>query len=176
MTADVITLPTPERLRKDKIEVAREQIQDKKGNIGRPFHVLDMLSLMEGVGSISKSMHAAGVRFMDDFSKAQLVTLKAADMGRLPGGGQTNLAHSVASARDRVWDALLTLGGMTSPAGCLAWHVLGEQQNLNRWALERGWVGRPIDPRAANGILIGALGTLLAHYDKIDGPTRSGIA
>ena len=76
MTAELITLPTPERLRKDKIEVAREQIQDTKGDIGRPFHVLDTLSLMEGVGSISKSMHAAGVRFMDDFSKAQLVTLR----------------------------------------------------------------------------------------------------
>jgi hypothetical protein len=67
-------------------------------------------------------------------------------------------------ARREVWNAVLAVGGLSSPGGSCLWHVVGWEKSLKEWALEQGWSGRRVSQEAASGILIGALGTLEAHY------------
>jgi hypothetical protein len=49
------------------------------------------------------------------------------------------------------------------PAGSSVWHVVGLQRSVREWAMRQGWGGRPVDHKAAAGILIAALGVLAAH-------------
>jgi hypothetical protein len=58
---------------------------------------------------------------------------------------------------------LRPLGGIPSPEGSCVWHVVGLQRNVREWALRQGWGGRPVDHKAAAGILIAGLGVLAAH-------------
>jgi hypothetical protein len=52
--------------------------------------------------------------------------------------------------------------GISSPAGpCRGAHRL--QRSVREWAIRHGWGGRPVDHKAAGGILIAALGVLAAH-------------
>ena len=55
------------------------------------------------------------------------------------------------------------LTGISSPAGSCVWHVVGLQRSVREWAMRQGWGGRPVDHKAAAGILIAALGVLAAH-------------
>ena len=55
------------------------------------------------------------------------------------------------------------LGGISSPAGSCVWHVVGLQRSVREWAMRQGWGGRPVDHKAAAGILIAGLGMLAAH-------------
>jgi hypothetical protein len=70
----------------------------------------------------------------------------------------------IETARRAVWEAILAVGGLGSPAGSCLWHVLGWESSLKEWALERGWSGRRVSQEAASGILIAALGALEAHF------------
>ena len=56
------------------------------------------------------------------------------------------------------------LGGISSPAGSCVWHVVGLQRSVREWAIRQGWGGRPVDHKAAAGILIAGLGMLAGHY------------
>jgi hypothetical protein len=67
-------------------------------------------------------------------------------------------------ARERVWRAIVAVGGPRSPGGSCLWHVIGWERSIKEWALEQGWNGRRISQEAASGILISALGALEAHY------------
>ena len=76
------------------------------------------------------------------------------------GGGQIEVA------RTAVWNAVLAVGGLGSPAGSVLWHVVGWEKSLKEWALEQGWSGqRQVSQEAAAGMLIAALGVLEAHYE-----------
>ena len=160
-----IVAPTVERGQHDPVEREARQIVDAHGNIGNPFRVVDVLTMMFRRGTITDAMTVAGYRFRDDFSLGGLVGLRAAPLIRIGGGGQGD-APTVRqqAARDRVADALLAAGGRTSPAGACLWHVVGEGMNMREWAMREGWTGRPLKRETAAGILIGALGMLVAHY------------
>jgi hypothetical protein len=67
-------------------------------------------------------------------------------------------------ARRRVHKSLEALGGISSPAGSCVWHVVGLQRSVREWAIRQGWGGRPVDYKAAGGILIAGLGMLAAHF------------
>jgi hypothetical protein len=43
------------------------------------------------------------------------------------------------------------------------WHVVGLQRSVREWAMRQGWAGRPVDHKAAAGILIAGLGMLAAY-------------
>jgi hypothetical protein len=43
------------------------------------------------------------------------------------------------------------------------WHVVGLQRSVREWAMRQGWGGRPVDHKAAAGILIAGLGMSAAH-------------
>ena len=138
----------------------------------RPARFVDTVAAMERRGSITPGMAEAARRFHKQFCLAQLDPLKAVDIGRertprSEGGfqhfGGTPGAR-IEVARTAIWNAVLAVGGLGSPCGSVLWHVVGWQQSLKGWALERGWNGRHVSQEAASGILIGALGTLEAHY------------
>jgi hypothetical protein len=61
-------------------------------------------------------------------------------------------------------EALQAFGGLSSPAGSCLWHVVGLQRSVREWAIRQGWCGRPVEQKAAVGILITALGVLVAHF------------
>jgi hypothetical protein len=67
---------------------------------------------------------------------------------------------------------MAALGGISSPAGSCVWHVVGLQRSVHNWAIRQGWGGRPVDHKAAGGILIAALGVLAAHlgYGRVKLP------
>lgn len=157
--------PTPERASHDPVERVPDAIADERGASGQPFRALDVLARMERHGSITPAMRQAGECFRDDFILAHFEALRSADMGRVPSRGEpTRIGGSVMAARERVWQAVKMLGGLTSPCGCCAWHVLGLQETLMEWAVFEGWRGRPVHQSTASGLLIGALGLLEHHY------------
>jgi hypothetical protein len=75
----------------------------------------------------------------------------------------TDLNERQLDARRRVYKALETLGGISSPAGSCVWHVVGLQRSVREWAMRQGWGGRPVRQEQAQGILVAALGVLAAH-------------
>jgi hypothetical protein len=65
---------------------------------------------------------------------------------------------------------MAALGGISSPAGSCVWHVVGLQRSVRDWAIRQGWGGRPVDHKAAAGILIAALGC----WRRTQGTVRRG--
>lgn len=125
---------------------------------------------MQRRGSITAGMRQAGEDFRARFAVAQLDPLRAVDLSRLrmgqrslrPDGEGPGLR--IEAARNAVWRAIQAVGGIASPAGSCAWHVLGWERSVKEWALEQGWSGRRVSQEAASGILVAALGALEAHF------------
>jgi hypothetical protein len=67
-------------------------------------------------------------------------------------------------ARRRVHQAMAALGRIGSPAGSCVWHVVGLQRSVREWAMRQGWGGRLVRQEQAQGILVAALGMLVAHF------------
>jgi hypothetical protein len=44
------------------------------------------------------------------------------------------------------------------------WHVVGLQRSVREWAIRQGWGGRRVRQEQAQGILVAALGMLVAHF------------
>lgn len=84
----------------------------------------------------------------------------------ISGGKPQILVSSTENARDSIWRAILSVGGLSSAGGSCIWHVIGWEQSIKAWATEQGWSGRRVSQEAASGILIAALGTLEAHYER----------
>jgi hypothetical protein len=167
------TQPTVERSGHDPVERVDRAIADSAGLPARPYRVVDTLAIMERRGSITAGMRQAGEDFRTVFAFAQLDPLRALDWSRLRSGSAR--AHSaddqrsgrIDAARDRVWRALLAVGGLGSPGGSCLWHVVGWERSLKEWAAGQGWSGRRVSQEAASGILIAALGALEAHYRPV---------
>jgi hypothetical protein len=51
---------------------------------------------------------------------------------------------------------------ISSCAGPCVWHL---QRSVGEWAIRQGWGGPPVRQEQARGILIAALGMLVAHSD-----------
>lgn len=166
-SGEAIIVPPLERWNRGEVErPSQHAIADSDGRPGAPFRAVSTLAQMEGRGSITAHMKQAGEQFHGDFILAGLEPLRAADMARVPitGVGPMTIASRQLSARQRIWEAVVALGGIASPAGCCAWHVLGRETLIKDWAMREGWCGRPIGEKTAAGILIGALGVLILHY------------
>jgi hypothetical protein len=157
--------PSAERLAQGLVERLPLPIADEAGRPARPYRAVDTLTAMRRKGTITPAMHQAGEDFHALFMTAQLETLRAADLHRLPDGmREVNITLRQAEARKQVWCILKTLGGASSPAGSCVWHVVGSAVTLKEWALHHGWNGRVLSPEAASGVLIGALGALQAQF------------
>jgi hypothetical protein len=157
--------PSPERLTQGPVERLPQPIADEAGRPARPYRAVDTLTAMLRKRTITPAMHQAGEDFHALFMTAQLETLRAADLHRLPDGmRELNITLRQAEARKQIWHILKTLGGVSSPAGSCVWHVVGSAVTLKEWALHHGWNGRVLSPEAASGVLIGALGALQAQF------------
>jgi len=161
-------LPTPERRRHDPIGPAPHPIQDSHGAIARPLKVVDMLARMELAGEIGPGERRAGEKFHDLYRVAHLDPLHASDPTRVPvmlAKGNVRLTEGNEDARLRVLRAIDALGGLGSPGGSCACHVLGEEMSLTQWAQTVGWNGPYRMSRIkAPGCLITVLGILAKHF------------
>ena len=103
-------------------------------------------------GTIDQAMHDAARDFQAAFIIAQLDPIRAMPILRVPGTGrEPDLSERQLDARRRVHEALQALGGISSPAGSWAWHVLGCQRSIREWAMRQGWGGRPLHVQQAQG-------------------------
>jgi hypothetical protein len=152
----------PDKVRGRQLEEAREK--DPEGRIVVHHGTVDTLGKMLRSGTISPEMHDAAKNFQAAFIVANLDPLRALPIVRVPGTGrEPELNERQLHARRRVHQAMAALGGISSPAGSCVWHVVGRQRSVREWAMRQGWGGRPVDHKAAAGILIAALGVLAAH-------------
>ena len=141
-----------------------------ENNASRPYRALDTLAIMERRGSITTGMRQAGEDFRVRFATAQLDPLRAIDISRLRLGDRPSRSRDegpglrIEAARNAVWRAIQSVGGIASPAGSCVWHVVGWESSLKAWAVEQGWNGRRVSQEAASGILIAALGALEAYF------------
>jgi hypothetical protein len=147
-----------------KAEMVREGDPD-----GRPVahsRTIDTLARMKRSGAITPAMYDAGRDFQARFTLASLDTMRCMPLVRISGGNGDpgDLTDRQVAARENVHRAILSLGGMNSPAGSCAWYVVGLQVSIREWALRQGWGGRLVRQEAARGILVAGLGLLATHY------------
>ena len=157
----------PERRAHGRISRAAEQVQDARGDIGSPWIVEGHLALMERRGDIGRAEREAGEVFAKLYRRAHIGGLQAADMARvtLPvGQSRREDTPGQEMARRRLWEALESLGGMSSPCGSCCWFVVGEELSLAEYARREGWGGRALRPEVAKGLLLGGLGILARHF------------
>jgi hypothetical protein len=153
----------PHRVRGRQLEEVREK--DPEGHIVYHHRTVDTLGKMLRSGTISPEMHDAAKDFEAAFIVANLDPLRALPILRVPGNGrEPELNERQLDARRRVHKALQALGGLSSPAGSCVWHVVGLQRSVREWAIRQGWGGRPVRQEQAQGILVAALGILVAHF------------
>jgi hypothetical protein len=150
-----------QRLGRDFEEVSEP---DPDGRIVLHHRTVDTLGKMLRAGTIDDAMHDAAQDFQSNFILAQLDTLRALPILRVPGGGrEPDMSERQLHAKRRVHEAMQALGGLSSPAGSCVWHVVGLQRSVREWAMRQGWGGRPVRQEQAQGILVAALGVLAAH-------------
>jgi hypothetical protein len=152
----------PHKVRGRELEEVREK--DPDGRIVYHHRTVDTLGKMLRAGTIDQAMHDAAKDFQAAFIIANLDPLRAVPILRVPGTGrEPELNERQLHARRRVRKVMQALGGISSPAGSCVWHVVGLQRSVREWAMRQGWGGRPVDHKAAAGILIAGLGVLAAH-------------
>ena len=152
----------PHKVKGRQLEEVREK--DPDGRIVVHHRTVDTLGKMLRAGTIDEAMHDAARDFEADFIVANLDPLRALPILRVPGTGRKpELNDRQLHARRRVHQALQALGGLSSPAGSCVWHVVGLQRSVREWAVRQGWGGRPVDQKAAAGILVAALGVMAAQ-------------
>ena len=158
------------RTRGKPVKVRGREVEEEYGADpdGRPVlrhRVVDTLGRMLKAGTISPEMHDAARDFQAAFIVAQLDTLRAVPILRVPGTGREHDHNErQLDARRRVHEAMDALGGIGSPGGSCTWHVIGLQRSVREWSMRQGWGGRPVRQEHAQGILVAALGVLAAHY------------
>jgi hypothetical protein len=152
----------PKRVPQRELEEVRER--DPDGRIVVHHRTVDTLGKMLKAGTITPEMHDAAKDFQAAFIVANLDSLRALPILRVPGTGRApDLNERQLHARDRVHTALEALGGISSPAGSCIWHVVGLQQSVREWAMRQGWGGKSVRQEQAQGILVAALGMLAGH-------------
>lgn|SRR5262245_13861105 len=152
--------PTGERLRHGTIERVETVTYNEEGKASRNLtdRSLGVVERMAKRGAITDKMAEAAVRFANDFQIAALQPMRAASMRERTDARYIpqEISWRAARARGRVMAAMKAVG---EPGGSCLWAVVGEETSLKDWA-----VSARISDENASGVLIGALGTLKAHY------------
>jgi hypothetical protein len=159
-----LSKPSPWRLQHGGFA---EGVRGTDPDTGTPIlhrRAIDTLGQMLANGTITQEMHDAGVIFRTAFQRALLDGTRVTSLLHIPSGAVGQLGDGPVAARERVAHAIAALGGFGSPAGSIAWFVIGLEHSIRDWALRQGWSGRSMHPAQAQGTLIGALGMLAAFY------------
>ncbi|PWS35184.1 hypothetical protein DFH01_23040 [Falsiroseomonas bella] len=125
---------------------------------------VDTLGTMLANDTITPQMHEAGSIFRTLFRSAALDGIATSQLIRLAGATNDDMPNRQIDARRRVANAIDALGGHDSPAGSCVWFVVGLEFSVREWSQRQGWSGRPVHGPVAQGILVGALGTLAMHF------------
>jgi hypothetical protein len=161
----------PHKVRGRQLEEVREK--DPDGRIVIHHRTVDTLGKMLRAKTIDEAMHDAAKDFQAAFIVANLDSLRALPILRVPGTGrEPDLTERQLHAKRRVHEAMQALGGLSSPAGSCMWHVVGLQRSVREWAMRQGWGGRPVRQEQAQGILIAGLGLLAARGEP---PARNFV-
>jgi len=157
-------LPSPERLTQTPIAIVAER--DPDGWPVTHCRSVDTVGRLIRAGLADIDHGEVADRFRRDFHRARFEPLAAADLRRQRGaGGHEEILDDVEDARQRIWEALNHLGGLTAPAGSIMWNVIGMEMTLRDWSLRQVWgSGRTIRQEVATGILLAALGVLTGYY------------
>ncbi|GGF22643.1 hypothetical protein GCM10011611_30890 [Aliidongia dinghuensis] len=156
-------LPPPERQRHDPVTLVEER--DPEGWPVRHCRAVDTIGRLVRNGLARPEWAVAADRFRRDYRLAQFDPLSANDLQRPRGaGGRGPILDRVEDARQRLFDAVAGMGGLSAPAGSVVWHVIGAELTLKDWSLRQVWGGRPLRHEVATGILLAALAALDAHY------------
>jgi hypothetical protein len=152
----------PHKVRGRQLKEVREK--DPEGRIVVHHRTVDSLGKMLKAGTITPEMHDAAQDFQAAFIVANLDSLRALPILRVPGTGrEPDQGERQLHAKRRVHEAMQALGGLSSPAGSCVWHVVGLQRSVRERAIRQGWGGRPVRQEQAQGILVAALGMLAAQ-------------
>lgn len=154
-------------LEAEAAKLGHAQIKDSAGRISSPSRATDTLAVMYLRGSIDEAQFDAGRYFQVDFAIASFPDVKAVNLERVSaGGGGSDLRDRQADARNDIAGALKTVGGLTSDAGAICWHVLGLGETIRDWIQARVLQRRrPLNPHVAAGIMQGALSALGSFYN-----------
>jgi hypothetical protein len=136
---------------------------------------VDTLGMLLENGAITGAMYEAAQIFRTQFRAAALDGMRTMSLIRVAHGTGDTLTERHVSARQKVAAAMKYVGGADSPAGSSLWHVVGLECSIREWAMQHGWNGRPLVPAHAQGILVGALGTMVEHYGLAGRSRRGGV-
>lgn len=152
--------PTGERLRHGSFERIETVTYNEEGKATRNLaeRSLGVIERMAKRGAITDQMADAAVRFGNDFAIAALQPMRASSLRERTDNRfvPQEISWRATRARGRVMAAMRAVG---EPGGSCMWSVLGEERSLKEWALTAR-----VSDENATGVLIGALGTLKAHY------------
>ena len=161
---DNLSKPSKWRLQHGGFSDAQRDADPETGTPVAHHRAVDTLGLMLSHGTISPEMHDAGTKFRVLFRTAALDGIQLSSIVRISGATGDGLTEHHMTARTRVANAVVALGGFDSVAGSIVWHVVGLETSVREWAMRQGWGGRPVSPPHAKGMLVAALSTLAGHY------------
>ncbi len=140
-------------------EVEEVRIDDpENGKPATRHRTVDTLGKMLKTGTITNEMYDVAKAFQASFILANIDTLRALPILRIPGNGRAaDMSDRQLIARRRVSKTIEKLGGIGSLTASTLWHVVGLQESVRSWSMRSGWSGRPIRPDIAAGILVAGL-------------------
>lgn len=154
---------TPE-LRQHLPVVESAPAESGRGKV--PARTVDILGRLLKAGAIDSEECRAGNVFRRDYHMSRMDPMHCPDLRRIPGqsGGDDDPAMRIEAAKGRVWGAIKALGGIGSINGVAAVEILGEMRTLREFAERQRMLMRRVSEHSAQGMLIGALSLLRAHY------------
>jgi hypothetical protein len=161
---DDLSKPSKWRLQHGGFSAPVREADPDTGSSVEHRRAVDTLGLMLANGTITPQMHEAGQIFRTLFRSAALDGIATSQLIRLAGATGDAMSSRQIDARRRVADALDAVGGHDSPAGSCVWFVVGLEFSVREWAQRQGWAGRVVHGPVAQGILVGARGTMAMHF------------
>jgi hypothetical protein len=169
-----LSKPSKWRLQHGPITAPERGADPETGVPVQRRRAVDTLGMLLENGSITSQMHDAAEIFRTQFRAAALDGMRTMPLIRVARGTGDTLTERHVGARQKVSAAIRHVGGIQSPAGSSLWHVVGLECSIREWAMQQGWNGRPLVPAHGQGILVGALGTLVEHYGLAPRSRRTG--
>lgn len=162
-----LSKPSKWRLQHGGFSAPVREANPETGSPVEHRRAVDTLGQMLANGTITPQMHEAGQIFRALFRSAALDRIATSQLIRLAGATNDDMPNRQIDARRRIANAIDALGGHDSPAGSCVWFVVGLEFSVREWAQRQGWSGRPVHGPVAQGVLVGALGTLAMHFGLV---------